>query len=259
MDHIENRFTVLKSFNFFIIITVLIVIVFNFFDILIFKFSRELSGVFFWFFENVVNSVANILNPLNVGICLILFFILTISLCNIIKEPNKKKLILDKIKCLESELKESVTFYKLIVSHSILSIIATGAVCHIFKYVLGVSRPKYYFLYGYERIDNFNLEHKVNALPSGHTQASFTLAILFYIYCNRYAFIIFFIASMIALSRIFMSMHFPSDLIFGAYLGSVFPIILYNYIYKKKFQKIDMRKIIKFKTYCRFICYKIYV
>ena len=159
----------------------------------------------------------------------------------------------------ESELKESVTFYKLIVSNSILSIIATGAVCHIFKYVLGVSRPKYYFLYGYERIDNFNLEHKVNALPSGHTQASFTLAILFYIYCNRYAFIIFFTASMIALSRIFMSMHFPSDLIFGAYLGSVFPIILYYYIYKKEFQKIDMRKIIKFKTYCRFICYKIYV
>ena len=73
MDHIENRFTVLKSFNFFIFITILILIVFNFFDILIFKFSRELSGIFFWFFENVVNSVANILNPLSVGICLSLF------------------------------------------------------------------------------------------------------------------------------------------------------------------------------------------
>ena len=259
MDHIENRFTLLKSFNFFIIITLFTIVVFNFFDILVFKFSRELSGIFFWFFKNVVNSLANIFNPLNVIVCLILFLILTISLCNIIKEPNKKKLILGKIKCSESELKESVCFYKLIISHSILSIIATGVICHIFKYVLGVSRPKYYFLYGYERIDNFNLEHKVNALPSGHTQASFTLAILFYIYCNRYLFIVFFIAFMISLSRIFMSMHFPSDLIFGAYLGSVFPIILYYYIYKKKFLKINLRKIIKFKTYCKFICYKIYV
>ena len=40
------------------------------------------------------------------------------------------------------------------------------------------------------------------------------------------------------LSRIFMSMHFPSDLIAGAYLGSIVPIIIYNNFYREEVEKI---------------------
>ena len=259
MDHTRNRFKLLKSANFFLIIVLLTIIFFNFFDIILFKASRDLSSIFYWFFNNIVNSIANILDPLNFGILLISIFFLTSRLSNIIKEPNKKRLILEKIECSELELKESIIYYKLIISHCILSIIMTGVACHLLKYILGVSRPKYFFLYNFERIDNFNLEHKINALPSGHTQASFTLAILFYLYSNRYLILVFLLASLIALSRIFMSMHFPSDLILGAYLGAIFPIILYINIYKRKFIEIDVKKIIKIKTFCKFLWYKIYV
>ena len=45
------------------------------------------------------------------------------------------------------------------------------------------------------------------------------------------------------LSRIFMSMHFPSDIVAGAYLGSLVPIILYNYSFKDKIEKIKKNMI----------------
>ena len=44
-----------------------------------------------------------------------------------------------------------------------------------------------------------------------------------------------------------MSMHFPSDLIAGAYLGSIVPIILYNNFYREEVEKIkkDIMLILK--------------
>ena len=48
------------------------------------------------------------------------------------------------------------------------------------------------------------------------------------------------------ISRIFMSMHFPSDIIFGAYLGAIIPIILYNNFFREKLRKYDVNKIASF-------------
>ena len=114
----------------------------------------------------------------------------------------------------------------------------SGFVCHVFKYILGVSRPKYFFLQGYERLNFFNIEHKVNAMPSGHTQAAFTIAILFLIYFRKYYILIFIIAFLMGISRIFMSMHFPSDLLFGAYIGSLTPLLIFEYFFKEKINMI---------------------
>ena len=51
------------------------------------------------------------------------------------------------------------------------------------------------------------------------------------------------------LSRIFMTMHFPSDIFFGAYLGAIVPIILYKNIFSKKiklYEKSGVNKFIQF-------------
>ena len=69
-----------------------------------------------------------------------------------------------------------------------------GIACNIIKYVMGVARPKYFFLEGFERIDFFNIYHKTNSFPSGHTKAAFTLAILLVIYLKKYHGFIIFIA-----------------------------------------------------------------
>ena len=47
------------------------------------------------------------------------------------------------------------------------------------------------------------------------------------------------------LSRIYMSMHFPSDLIAGAYIGSIVPFLLYKYIYMEEIE--SLKKNMKFR------------
>ncbi|MEE2695268.1 MAG: phosphatase PAP2 family protein [Pseudomonadota bacterium] len=122
-----------------------------------------------------------------------------------------------------------------------------------------MSRPKYFFLEGYERINFFNLEHKINSFPSGHTQAAFTLAVLLIIYLNRFAFYILVCAFLMGISRIFMSMHFPSDLISGAYLGAIVPMILYNSFYKEKIENIKKNCDISFKDLIRLMYWRIFL
>ena len=39
-------------------------------------------------------------------------------------------------------------------------------------------------------------------------------------------------------SRIFMSMHFPSDLLFGAYIGSLTPLLIFDWFFKDKINTI---------------------
>ena len=150
-------------------------------------------------------------------------------------------------------------YYELIFQHIIISIIFSGLLCHILKFVFGVSRPKYYFLEGYERFDNFNLLHKINSLPSGHTQAAFTITILFIIYVNRFVIPIILVSILIGLSRIFLSMHFPSDIILGGYIGLIGPIITYFLIFQRKFALFNKDKILKAKVFLKILCYKFYI
>lgn len=259
MNHLDKRFFILRSINFGLIILVITYLTFSIFDLVIFKFSRTLSGQLFWFFENVVDLISDIFDPLNIGLLSILFWSMSILVKNSLKEPNKKKLVESKFKLSSDAINETLKYYVLIFQHVIMSIIFSGLLCHILKFVLGVSRPKYYFLEGYERFDNFNLFHKINSLPSGHTQAAFTIAILFIIYINRYVLLVIFISILIGLSRIFLSMHFPSDIILGGYIGLIGPIITYLFIFQHKFSILSRDKILKPKVFFKILCYKFYI
>ncbi len=98
-----------------------------------------------------------------------------------------------------------------------------------------------------------------SSFPSGHTQAAFTLAILLIIYIKRYHFLILFVACLMGISRIFMSMHFPSDIFFGAYLGAVIPILLYKNYYKSKIEKYDDKKLACFNNFIKLIYWRIFI
>lgn len=58
-----------------------------------------------------------------------------------------------------------------------------------------------------------------SSFPSGHAAFFFALSIVVYLY-NKKAGIIFFIASfLISISRIFVGVHWPSDILAGAFVG----------------------------------------
>ena len=157
------------------------------------------------------------------------------------------------------KIHELFRYLSLVSKHFIFSLAAAGIICNLLKYIFGVSRPKYFFLQNYERINFFNLEHKANSFPSGHTQAAFTIAILLMIYLNRYYIIILIVASLMALSRIFMSMHFPSDLIAGAYVGSIVPYLLYKSIFMERIESIKKTYQISFKDLLKLMYWRLYI
>ena len=75
------------------------------------------------------------------------------------------------------------------------------------------------------------------SFPSGHASFYFTLSTIIYGY-NKKAGILFYIASfLIIISRVFVGIHWPSDVIAGALLG-----IAIGWILSKLFKKIVIKK-----------------
>ena len=233
-----KRISSICSFKFFLFISLVIFIFFNFFDIFLFELSRSCPSYFFYFFKNIIDPISDILDPFYIILICGLSLILNLNIKVILRNKKKLDILKSKTGFKTEKIHELFRYLSLVSKHFIFSLAAAGIICNLLKYILGVSRPKYFFLQGYERINFFNLEHKANSFPSGHTQAAFTIAILLMIYLNRYYIIILIVASLMALSRIFMSMHFPSDLIAGAYVGSIVPYLLYKSIFMERIESI---------------------
>lgn len=233
-----RRLNFLKSFKFCILTFTIIILTFIFIDIPFFQFSRTFDGSVFNFFKNFIDPLSDIFDPFNIILlCLFLIFI-NLNVHKIIKNDIKLRALELRTGFSSEKIKSSFFLINLICKHFIYSLAGAGILCNLLKYIGGVSRPKYFFLEGYERINLFNLEHKVNSFPSGHTQAAFTLAILLIIYTNRFTVIILIFAILMGISRIFMSMHFPSDLLFGAYIGSLTPLLIFDWFFKEKINMI---------------------
>ena len=255
---IKNKiFEILTSFRFFLFVIVLILFFFKFLDILLFEFSRTFHGNFFSFFKEIIDPLSDVLDPLNFIILFLIIFAINSNTLFILKNKNKLDLIKLKTNFTEKKIFSLYNYIALVSKHFIYSLSLAGILCNIFKYLFGVSRPKYFFLEGYERINFFNLEHKVSSFPSGHTQAAFTLAMLLIIYLNRFTIYILLIAFLMALSRIFMSMLFPRDLIAGAYLGSIVPLIIYNFYFKDEVENISKKYHIKLGDLLKLLYYRI--
>tara|TARA_B100000963_G_scaffold255603_1_gene224223 strand:- start:426 stop:1208 length:783 start_codon:yes stop_codon:yes gene_type:complete len=249
----------LTSLKFLVIVLFFSLIIFNFLDIFIYELTRNLPKIIFSFFQNIIDPFSDIVDPLNIIIlCLIIIF-LNSRIHLLIKNKKKCKLLEEKTGLSSEEILNSFTYYSTICKHWFWSLSIAGIICNIMKYIIGVSRPKYFLIENYERINFFNLEHKVSSFPSGHTQAAFTLALLLIIYTRNFTLIIVCIACLMGISRIFMSMHFPSDIFFGAYLGAVIPILLYKLEYKKKLKLFEKTKIARFKEFLKLIYWKLFI
>ncbi|MGG5461592.1 phosphatase PAP2 family protein [Clostridium sp. B9] len=78
------------------------------------------------------------------------------------------------------------------------------------------------------------------SMPSGHTSASFAAAFVLGYYFKKLRWYFYGLASLIAFSRIYLLVHYPSDVLSGILLGFVsFLIVIngYKFIQKKKLSK----------------------
>lgn len=81
------------------------------------------------------------------------------------------------------------------------------------------------------------------SFPSGHTLTSFAAFVMIFLFNKKYGVLAGIIACLIAFSRLYLFVHFPSDVLVGAILGTIISISTY-YIYQnvieKKFKKKEV-------------------
>lgn len=110
----------------------------------------------------------------------------------------------------------------------------SGVIHHIIKIVLGRYRPRYLFSENWYGINplNFNIAH--NSFPSGHTQTIFAITIGLTLLYPRLGIFLVPLAVSVGISRVVLIAHYPSDVLFGAYLGMATAILVKRHYFDRK-------------------------
>jgi len=113
------------------------------------------------------------------------------------------------------------------------SVAVSGIIADIVKWIAGRYRPVMLFNEGLYGFSFFQAGYEVNSFVSGHTVTAFSLALaLSYLY-PKYRFLFFPAAVAIAASRVLLSVHYLSDVIFGAYIGIASVLVLKGFFDRK--------------------------
>ena len=59
------------------------------------------------------------------------------------------------------------------------------------------------------------------SMPSNHASNMFSLAVILSYFYGRFKVILFFLATVIAISRVYVGVHYPGDVIIGAFIGYI--------------------------------------
>lgn len=79
------------------------------------------------------------------------------------------------------------------------------------------------------------------SFPSGHASASFAAAAAIFAYHKKWGAGALALAAVIAFSRLYLYVHYPSDVLAGSLLGILFGVISY-YIVKTVFERIGKKR-----------------
>ncbi len=110
----------------------------------------------------------------------------------------------------------------------LLAALAVGALCTNVVLKNLFARPRPCWIYPVELLIPMPTDY---SFPSGHTTASFISAVIIGCTEKRLGIAAFILAFLISFSRLYLYVHFPSDVICGAIFGSLVGFIMYKYIY----------------------------
>lgn len=124
-------------------------------------------------------------------------------------------------------------------SRNLLYICVTGAVALVIgeglKYLLGRYRPVMLFEHNLYGLTFFASKWALTSTPSGHTVRAFALLTALSLLIRRGSATALFLslATLIGLSRIVLTDHYPSDVLFGAFIGIFTALWTYKYFFIK--------------------------
>lgn len=77
------------------------------------------------------------------------------------------------------------------------------------------------------------------SFPSGHTASSFAAAMVLGYYIKNWKYLFYFFAALVAFSRLYLFVHYPSDIIGGISLGVVCSLMTIKIIENSKCKKLS--------------------
>lgn len=107
-----------------------------------------------------------------------------------------------------------------------ISLALSHVVVHFIKKVYCRERP-------YVKLTDVNLSAnplKDYSFPSGHTTAAFSVAIVFSLHSVFLALCLLPVAALIGVSRMYLGLHYPTDCLIGALIGTVSSILVVLFI-----------------------------
>lgn len=102
----------------------------------------------------------------------------------------------------------------------------SGILVNILKWIAGRYRPIVFLEEGLFGFSFFGIGYEFTSFPSGHATAVFSLAYALSIFYPKYRVLFFVIAAVVASSRVILTSHYLSDVIFGAFFGIAFVYLL---------------------------------
>ncbi len=116
-----------------------------------------------------------------------------------------------------------------------LSVAISGILSIVIKMIFARYRPP--MLLGNEHLYGFSwfdFGYLVNSFPSGHSTTAFSAFIGFSLLFPKFKWLFYLFATLIAVSRVVLDVHFLSDILIGALLGTLTSYYLYYNYFKGK-------------------------
>ena len=98
-------------------------------------------------------------------------------------------------------------------------------IVHTLKRLLSRERP-YKIL---EHLNTFGIQLKDYSFPSGHTAASFSIATTIALNIPRLSILVFVLAIIVGLSRVYLGVHYPTDVAAGFFIGFLSSLIIHYF------------------------------
>jgi len=112
--------------------------------------------------------------------------------------------------------------------------LAAGLLVWLFKVPFGRARPVEYLEEGIYGFQWFKIEPSYVSFPSGHSITIISTVVAFSLLFPKWRYLLLPLGALIAFSRVALTEHYMSDVIFASFLGTMVALFLHAYYFKTK-------------------------